>query len=123
VHTASPVPTGGLPKDENVLIRPAVEGTLAVLRAAHKHRVRRVVITSSLSAVLMKSAHNIKDRYDETDWSDLEACSAYDKSKTLAERAAWEFLNSLPEAERFEMVVINPVFILGPALVPADSST
>jgi nucleoside-diphosphate-sugar epimerase len=117
------VPSGGLPKDENVLIRPAVEGTLAVMRAAHKHKVRRVVITSSLSAVLMKSPHNIKDRYDETDWSDLEACSAYDKSKTLAERAAWEFLNSLPEAERFEMVVINPVFILGPALVPADSST
>jgi dihydroflavonol-4-reductase len=123
VHTASPVPAKGLPKDENVLIRPAVEGTLAVLRAAHKHRVKRVVITSSLSAVLMKNPQNIKDRYDESDWSDLEACSAYDKSKTMAERAAWEFLSSLPEDERFELVSINPVFILGPSLVPADTST
>ena len=123
VHTASPVPSKGLPKDEQVLIKPAVEGTMAVLRAAHKHKVKRVVITSSLSSIVMKAPQNIKDVYNEEDWSDLEACSAYDKSKTLAERAAWDFQQSLPEEERFELVAINPVFILGPALVPADSST
>lgn len=122
VHTASPVPDQGIPKDENVFIKPAVEGTLAILRAAHKHRVKRVVFTSSMSAVGMKSPENKKDYYDENDWSDIPACSAYDKSKTLAERAAWEFLYALPEEERFEMVAINPVFILGPALVPTDSS-
>jgi dihydroflavonol-4-reductase len=123
VHTASPVPSKGLPKDENVLIRPAVEGTLAVLKAALKHKVKRVVVTSSLSAIVMKNDINVKEVYDENDWSDLEACSAYDKSKTMAERAAWEFLYSIPEAERFELVCINPVFILGPALVPPESST
>jgi nucleoside-diphosphate-sugar epimerase len=122
VHTASPVPDKGEPKDENVFIKPAVEGTLAVLRAAHKHKVKRVVITSSLSAIVMKNPENLKDRYNEEDWSDLEACSAYDKSKTLAEKAAWNFVYSLPEEERFEFVSINPVFILGPALVPTDSS-
>jgi dihydroflavonol-4-reductase len=51
VHTASPFPME-VPKDENVLIRPAVEGTLAVVRAAHKHRVKRVVITSSVAAIM-----------------------------------------------------------------------
>jgi nucleoside-diphosphate-sugar epimerase len=122
VHTASPVPDKGEPKDENIFIRPAVDGTLAILRAAHKHRVKRVVMTSSLSAVVMKNPENVKDCYDENDWSELEACSAYDKSKTLAEKAAWDFLFSLPEEERFELVAINPVFILGPALVPTDSS-
>ena len=79
------------------MIRPAVEGTLAVLKAAYKHKVKRVVITSSLSAIMMKNPENVKDKFDENDWSDLEACSAYDKSKTLAERAAWEYLYSLPE--------------------------
>lgn len=122
VHTASPVPDKGEPKDENIFIKPAVEGTLSVLRAAHKHKVKRVVITSSLSAIVMKNPENVKDRYDESDWSDLEACSAYDKSKTLAEKAAWDFFYSIPEEERFEFVSINPVFILGPALVPSDSS-
>lgn len=116
------MPDKGLPKDENVFIKPAVEGTLAILRAAHKFRVKRVVFTSSLSAVVMKNQENLKDVYDERDWSDLEACSAYDKSKTLAEKAAWDYLYSLPEEERFEFVSINPVFILGPALVPSDSS-
>lgn len=122
VHTASPVPDKGEPKDENILIKPAVEGTLAVLRAAHKYKVKRVVITSSLSAVVMKNPENVRERYDETDWSDLDACGAYDKSKTLAEKAAWDFVHSLKEEERFEFVSINPVFILGPALVPTDSS-
>jgi nucleoside-diphosphate-sugar epimerase len=96
---------------------------MAVLKAALKHKVKRVVVTSSLSAIVMKNNINIKEVYDENDWSDLEACSAYDKSKTMAEKAAWEFLYSIPEAERFELVCINPVFILGPALVPPESST
>jgi nucleoside-diphosphate-sugar epimerase len=57
VHTASPFPLI-VPKDENVLIKPAVEGTLAVLRAAHKHKVKRVVITSSTASVMVKSPAN-----------------------------------------------------------------
>jgi dihydroflavonol-4-reductase len=62
----------------------------------------------------------VKTTYTESDWSDPTVAGAYEKSKTLAERAAWDFLNSLPEAERFELVVINPGFILGPTLIPGD---
>lgn len=90
VHTASPFVID-IPKDENVLIKPAVEGTLAVLRAAHKHRVKRVVVTSSMAAIQNKTAENALPKYDESSWSDVEACDAYSKSKTLAERSTWEF--------------------------------
>jgi len=119
VHTASPFPDNQ-PKDENVLIKPAVEGTLAVMRAAHKHKVKRVVITSSVASIMMKTNTNKKDSYNEDDWSDLEACGAYEKSKTLAEKAAWDFLYSLPKEEQFELVTINPSLILGPSIVQTD---
>ncbi|TNV77308.1 hypothetical protein FGO68_gene2508 [Halteria grandinella] len=122
VHTASPCPLES-PKDENELIKPAVEGTIAVMRAAHKHKVKRVVMTSSISAVSEQKPENHKESYDEGDWSDLQVCPPYEKSKTLAEKAAWEFLKSLPEDERFELVTINPVLILGPSLVAADFSS
>ncbi len=95
VHTASPFPDNN-PKDENVLIKPAVEGTMAVMRAAHQHKVKRVVITSSVASIMMKTNLNVKESYNEDDWSDLDACKAYEKSKTLAERAAWDFLHALP---------------------------
>lgn len=108
------------PKDENELVKPAVEGTLSVLKAAHKHKVQRVVITSSVAAVMFKNPENEKETYDENDWSDVEACKPYEKSKTLAEKAAWEFLNSLPDDEKFEIVTINPVIILGPSLIGGD---
>ena len=90
VHTASPFPLAQ-PKDENVLIKPAVEGTLAVLRAAHKYRVKRVVVTSSCAAIMQPEEQKMKELYSEEDWSDEIAQSAYGKSKTLAERAAWNF--------------------------------
>ena len=51
IHTASPFPIEA-PKDENVLIRPAVEGTLAAVKAAHKYKVKRIVITSSVAAIM-----------------------------------------------------------------------
>ncbi len=68
----------------------------------------------------MKSAENRKTTYDESDWSDIKACPTYDKSKTLAEQAAWDYHRSLPEADRFELVTINPSLILGPALIASD---
>ena len=89
VHTASPFPDD-IPKDENVLIRPAVDGTLAVMRAAHKYKVKRVVVTSSVASIMVQLQINAKASYNF--WSDLQACKAYDKSKTLAEKAAWDFL-------------------------------
>jgi len=102
------------------LIRPAVEGTLAVMKAAHKHKVKRVVITSSCAAVFVKNPLNFNPVMTEDDWSEPEFCKAYEKSKTLAEKAAWEYLNSLPQEEKFELVTINPVLILGPSLVNTD---
>lgn len=96
VHTASPLPIKP-PEDENIVIKPAVDGTLAVLRACHKHNVKKVVVTSSTVTITMKLSENQKDMYTESDWSDIEACyTAYDKSKLLAEKAAWEYHSSLP---------------------------
>jgi dihydroflavonol-4-reductase len=111
------------PDDEQVLIKPAVEGTLAVLRAAHKHKVKRVVVTSSCLTVSQRKPENLKALYTEQDWSDEEVCAPYDKSKLKAERAAWEFVNSLPEGERFELVLCLPGLVLGPNIVPHDFSS
>ncbi|QLY29139.1 aldehyde reductase [Nocardia huaxiensis] len=106
VHTASPFPPRE-PEHEDELIRPAVDGTLRVLRAAAVAGVERVVLTSSIAAVRIGRTHECT----EADWSDLAACDAYPKSKTLAERAAWDFAAEHPE---LELAVINPGMILGP---------
>ena len=90
------------------MIKPAVEGTLAVLRAAHKHKVKRVVVTSSGLTITVRKPENQKPVYTEEDWSDVEICPPYDKSKLLAERAAWDFWRGLPEDERFELTVVIP---------------
>jgi nucleoside-diphosphate-sugar epimerase len=111
------------PDDEQVLIKPAVEGTLAVLRAAHKHKVKRVVVTSSGLTVTQRKPENLKAFYTEQDWSDEEVCAPYDKSKLKAERAAWEFVNSLPEDERFELVLCLPGLVMGPNIVAHDFSS
>lgn len=87
VHTASPAPLGHT-KNEEELIKPAVEGTLAVMRAALKHGVKRVVVTSSAAAIYVRKPEDFKEIYSEEDWSDLTVAGAYEKSKTLAERAA-----------------------------------
>lgn len=122
VHCASPLPIKQ-PDDEQVLIKPAVEGTLAVLRAAHKYRVKRVVVTSSCLTVTQRKPENLKALLTEQDWSDEEVCAPYDKSKLMAEKAAWEFVNSLPESERFELVLCLPGLVLGPNIVPHDFSS
>lgn len=105
VHTASPISIKP-PEDENELIKPAVEGTLAVLRAAVKHKVKRVVVTSSGLTVYLKKEP--KAVLTEEDWSDPEALMAYEKSKYLAEKAAWDFVNSLPADQKIELVVCIP---------------
>ena len=112
LHVASPLPLAE-PKDENDLIRPAVEGTLRVLRAANEAGVRRVVQTSSVAAVL--HGHDRNRVFDESDWTNLDKpVAAYPKSKTLAEKAAWEFVNQ-PEVT-MELATINPSYVLGPVL-------
>jgi nucleoside-diphosphate-sugar epimerase len=115
LHIASPFP-GTIPDDENELIRPAVEGTRRVFEAAVRAGVKRVVQTSSVAAVA--SAHPDQNRtFTEADWSLLGGdIEPYPKSKTMAEQAAWEFINGLPEERPMELTVINPGYILGPVL-------
>lgn len=120
LHTASPFPAV-MPADENELIIPAKEGTLRVLRAARKAGVKRVVLTSSFAAVGY-GGHFIDRPYTENDWTHLTPeISAYAKSKTLAERAAWDFIEK--EGQGLELTVVNPVVILGPVLGPRLSTS
>jgi nucleoside-diphosphate-sugar epimerase len=122
-HVASPFPPE-VPKDEMELIGPAVDGTRRVLRAcAASGTVRRVVMTSSVAAIAFGHGDAAEGRVrTEADWSQVENCEPYQKSKTLAERAAWELVDGLPDGRRFELVVINPGFVLGP-LLNADPGT
>ncbi|MCC7119271.1 MAG: aldehyde reductase [Anaerolineales bacterium] len=113
LHIASPFPLDE-PEDEDELIKPAVEGTLRVLRFAHEAGVKRVVQVSSNAAV--SAGHTAENRtFTEADWSIVEnKIGAYSKSKTLAERAAWEFIHGAENKNKMEMVAINPPFVLGP---------
>ncbi|WP_158796188.1 aldehyde reductase [Pedobacter sp. L105] len=119
LHVASP--THSLtPKDENEMIRPAVDGVLRVLKAARNAGVKRVVLTSSFGA-LGFSNKNPNRLTTEADWTDPneKGLSAYEKSKGLAERAAWEFMSK--EGGSLELAAINPVAIFGPSLGPSTS--
>jgi dihydroflavonol-4-reductase len=113
-HVASPFPLAQ-PKDENDLIRPAVDGTLRVLRAARDADVKRVVLTSSFAAIGYGHGDQAA-AYTEADWTNVDgpAVQPYMKSKTLAERAAWDFVER--EGNGLELAVVNPVGIFGPVL-------
>jgi dihydroflavonol-4-reductase len=113
-HVASPFPLAQ-PKDENDLIRPAVDGTLRVLRAARDAGIKRVVLTSSFAAVGYGHGDQAA-AYTEADWTNVDgpAVQPYMKSKTLAERAAWDFVER--EGNGLELAVVNPVGIFGPVL-------
>lgn len=115
LHVASPVPAGMAASDEAALIAVAREGTLRVLRAARAAVVRRVVVTSSFAAVGYGRAPRA-DFYDERDWTDPDGVGvdAYTRSKTLAERAAWDFIAG--DGAGMELATVNPVVVLGPAL-------
>ena len=114
LHVASPLPPS-LPKHEDELIVPAREGTLRVLRAARDAGVKRVVLTSSFAAIGYGYAPR-KTPFSEADWTDpnTPGLQAYQKSKTLAERAAWDFIAK--EGGGMELSVINPVGVFGPVL-------
>jgi dihydroflavonol-4-reductase len=109
IHVASPFLLAE-PKDENELIRPAVDGTKRVVAAAQRAGVKRMVLTSSTFAII---GGKPSGRYGPQDWSDTDAhIGAYSKSKTLAERAAWK----AAEAGNMELSVINPGPVFGPSL-------
>jgi nucleoside-diphosphate-sugar epimerase len=121
LHVASPLPPS-VPKHEDELIIPAREGTLRVLRASRDAGVKRVVVTSSFAAI----GYGRKEQnapYTEADWTPLngEFVAPYQKSKTLAERAAWDFMAN--EGRGLELSVVNPVGVFGPVLGPDYSSS
>src|ERR1700733_2623699 len=120
LHIASPI-TLAAPKDENEMIRPAIDGTLRVLKASRDAGVKRVVMTSNFGAV--GYSHTDKTKIiTEEEWTnpDEKGLSPYNKSKVLAEKAAWDFIKR--EGGSLELTVINPVGIFGPSLGPDLSS-
>ena len=114
-HVASPFPAVS-PKDENDLIIPAREGALRALRFARDAGVKRVVLTSSTAAVSYGQDTPRTTAYTEADWTNENSddTRAYTKSKTIAERAAWAFMEK--EGGAMELTTVNPSAVLGPVL-------
>ena len=112
LHVASPFVL--TPESEDFFVKPAVEGSLRVLKLANKHKIKKLVLTSSFAA--MADTLEEKDSFDETDWSDpnKKNIRSYGKSKTLAEKAAWDYMAS--NTPSFSLTVINPVAVTGPSL-------
>lgn len=114
IHVASPTPKLNF-KNEDEMIRPAVDGVLRVLKASKDAKVKRVVLTSAYGAVF--AGHkNRTTPYTEKDWSDLSAKNIhpYQKSKTMSEMAAWDFIKK--EGDGLQLATVNPVGVMGPVL-------
>lgn len=121
VHTASPFPLAQ-PDDAEEVIRPARDGTERVMLAAHRNAVKRVVLTSSTVAVMYPPALARGHIFNEADYTDpdTKGLTPYIRSKTIAEKTAWDFTKTKLGAP--ELAVINPGFVQGPAL-DGDLST
>ncbi|HWC82979.1 MAG TPA: NAD-dependent epimerase/dehydratase family protein [Pseudonocardiaceae bacterium] len=119
-HLATPFPPVQ-PEDPDELIVPAREGSRRVLRAARDAGARRVVLTSSFAAIGYTSKPGAE--FTEADWTDPDTpgLQPYPKSKTIAERAAWDLIRD--EGGGLELVVVNPTFILGPTLTTSPRSS
>jgi nucleoside-diphosphate-sugar epimerase len=119
-HVATPFPAAE-PSDPDEVIVPARDGTLRAMRAARDAGARRVVLTSSFAAVGYSPKPGAD--YTEADWTDPDTpgLPAYPRSKTIAERTAWDFIER--EGGDTELVVVNPTFILGPALTAQARSS
>ncbi len=115
LHVASPFVTSE-PKDENELIKPAVDGTQRALKAAKKAGIKRMVLTSSMVAMMGDAKGTVA--INQNSWTNVKAkgVSAYLKSKTLAEQSAWEFINKQEGNQLLELVTVNPGPIYGPTL-------
>ena len=122
LHVASPFPSAA-PRNEDDLIVPAREGTLRVLRAAQAAGVKRVVVTSSFAAIGYGSVDKPGHVYTEADWTPVDDMTvpAYQRSKTLAERAAWDFISEECRGKKegggeMELSVVCPVAVMGPII-------
>lgn len=115
LHVASPF-VSREPKDENELIKPAVDGTQRALKAAKKAGIKRVVLTSSMVSMLGDANGSININQDS--WTNVNSkhATAYLKSKTLAEKSAWDFIKAQEGENKLELVVVNPGPVYGPTL-------
>lgn len=117
-HVASPCTLEDPVDPQKELVDPAVQGTLNVLAAAKRFNVRRVVLTSSISAMVPNPGWTNDKPFDESSWTDLDYCKSrqkwYPVSKTLAEKAAWDFA----EKNGLDVVAIHPATCLGSLLQP-----
>lgn len=114
LHGASPTPSGDQVSVED-WVKPAVDGNLRVLRAARDAGVKRVVLTSAFGAIGVGHKPSYRRPFNDADWSDLSGNVApYQRSKTLSEKAAWDFIAR--EGRGLELAAVNPVAVLGPAL-------
>ena len=98
---------------EDQIVKPALDGTRAVLKACRDFGLKKCIFTSSIAAI--GSADNIKEVYDENDWADEKSkyASNYVKSKILSEKLVWKFRDLLPKDSNLELVSINPGFVIG----------
>ena len=112
IHIASPFIIQE-PKDENILIEPALRGTLRALNSAKNSNIKKVVLTSSMASIAY--GHN-KEICTNSDWTDItKYAGAYIKSKTIAEKAAWEFIDNQSD-KSFSLTTIHPGMVFGPLL-------
>jgi dihydroflavonol-4-reductase len=111
MHTASPFPLAQ-PRNPDDLIRPAVDGTLRAMRAAHAAGITRMIVTSSVAAVYDETKGGLQD---ESNWlaADAAGTSAYSLSKLRAEQAAWAFAKDHPGVA---LTTVNPTLVAGPPL-------
>mmetsp|Transcript_42751 Transcript_42751/g.50099 ORF Transcript_42751/g.50099 Transcript_42751/m.50099 type:complete len:283 (-) Transcript_42751:41-889(-) len=122
LHVASPLPAES-PKDEDEVIKPAVQGTVGILEACVGSTVKKLVITSSCVAIFdyMKGERVV----DENDWAEItKSTTPYFKSKILAEKEAWNFYDNLSDSDKtFELSTVNPGLVVGPLLTKAEGSS
>ncbi|KAF2354261.1 NAD-dependent epimerase/dehydratase [Trinorchestia longiramus] len=124
MHTASPFPELGKYVSEESVCSPAVEGTKRVLDAAATAGVKKFVLTSSVASVAGNTPVPAGKIFTEDDWTNASDpnIGVYFKSKTLAERAAWDFVKVLPEHNKLELTVVNPSLVVGPILLASHQS-
>jgi dihydroflavonol-4-reductase len=119
LHVASPFFMKE-PSNEDEYIKPACEGTIRVLKAAQKAKIKRIVLTSSVVSMTGKIYDSNEDIgiVNAESWTDTNSknINTYMKSKTLAEKGAWDFVNNQSDKESLELVVVCPGFVMGPTL-------